>query len=192
MNAILATTDDFLLALKGTMPWTLLDDLKEISKMDMKFFREKTRGATIVMGYNTWLSLNETPLAGRGIHYIITSKKIESTNDVKYVTLEEFKNKYMKKEQNLWCIGGAMIYEKLIPYCENIYWNEIVINRRSFKRLVEHAPGQETLYLSKILKDILQTRGKASYVEISTQLMSDKNDSMIVYHHIMKKNTHKY
>lgn len=192
MNAILATTDDFLLALKGTMPWTLLDDLKEISKMDMKFFREKTRGATIVMGYNTWLSLNETPLAGRGIHYIITSKKIESTNDVKYVTLEEFKNKYMKKEQNLWCIGGAMIYEKLIPYCENIYWNEIVINRRSFKRLVEHAPGQEKLYLSKILKDILQTRGKASYVEISTQLMSDKNDSMIVYHHIMKKNTHKY
>lgn len=192
MNAILATTDDFLLALKGTMPWTLLDDLKEISKMDMKFFREKTRGATIVMGYNTWLSLNETPLAGRGIHYIITSKKIESTNDVKYVTLEEFKNKYMKKEQNLWCIGGAMIYEKLIPYCENIYWNEIVINRRSFKRLVEHAPGQEKLYLSKILKDILQTRGKASYVEISTQMISDKNDSMIVYHHIMKKNTHKY
>ena len=192
MNAILATTDDFLLALKGTMPWTLLDDLKEISKMDMKFFREKTRGATIVMGYNTWLSLNETPLAGRGIHYIITSKKIESTNDVKYVTLEEFKNKYMKKEQNLWCIGGAMIYEKLIPYCENIYWNEIIINRRSFKRLVEHAPGQEKLYLSKILKDILQTRGKASYVEISTQMISDKNNSMIVYHHIMKKNTHKY
>lgn len=192
MNAILATTDDFLLALKGTMPWTLLKDLKEISKMDMKFFREKTRGATIVMGYNTWLSLNETPLAGRGTHYIITSKKIESTNNVKYVTLEEFKNKYMKKEQNLWCIGGATIYEKLIPYCENIYWNEIIINRRSFKRLVEHSPGHEKLYLSKILKDILQTRGKASYNEISTQLVSDKNDSLIVYHHIMKKNTHKY
>ena len=192
MNAILATTDDFLLALKGTMPWTLLEDLKEISKMDMKFFRERTRGANIVMGYNTWTSLNETPLPGRGTHYIITSKKLESTDKIKYITLEEFKNKYMNKEQNLWCIGGAMIYEKLIPYCENIYWNEIIINKRSFKRLVEHATGREKLYLSKTLKDVLQTRGKASYVEISTQLMSDKNDSMIVYHHIMKKNNHKY
>ena len=117
---------------------------------------------------------------------------ISSTDKIKFLTLEEFKNKYMYKEHNLWCIGGAMIYEKLIPYCENIYWNEIIVNKRSFKRLVEYAPTHEKLFLNKTLKDILQTRGKASYVEINTHLMSDKNDSMIVYHHIVKKNNHKY
>lgn len=192
MNAILATTDNFLLALKGTMPWTLLDELKEISKMDMKFFREKTREASIVMGYNTWLSLNETPLPGRGTHYIITTKKLNSTDKIKFVTLEDFKNKYMNKETNLWCIGGAMIYEKLIPYCDNIYWNEIIIKRRCFKRLLEHASANEKLFLNKTLKNILLTRGKASYAEINTYMMSDKNNSMIVYHHIVRNHLHKY
>ena len=34
-------------------------------KEDMKFFRETTRGHTVVMGSNTWKSLGEKPLPNR-------------------------------------------------------------------------------------------------------------------------------
>ena len=185
MNAILATTHDFMLALRGTMPWTLSDNFKDISKMDMSFFRKMTKGANLVMGYNTWLSLNEQTLPGRRLHIIITSKEIESTDKVKYVTLEEFKKTYMKME-NLWCIGGAKLYSELIPHCEDIYWNELNLHKRNYNKLIGCSPKSERLFLDKTLKNFLQTRGGASYKEMETVLMSDGNQSFITYHHIRK------
>ena len=57
MKAIFATTQDYLLGLRGTMPWALTDEYKEIGKLDMDYFKEITREAKVVMGYNTWKSL---------------------------------------------------------------------------------------------------------------------------------------
>ena len=41
------------------------NDLLFHIKEDMKFFKEKTLGCKIVMGYNTWLSLPNKPLPDR-------------------------------------------------------------------------------------------------------------------------------
>ena len=185
MNAILATTHDFMLALRGTMPWTLSDDFDTISKMDMSFFRKMTKGANLVMGYNTWLSLHEQTLPGRGIHFVITSKKIESTDKVKFMTLDEFKKNHIDME-NLWCIGGAKLYSALIPYCNDVYWNELTLQKRKYNKLIGCSPKNERLFLDKTLKNFLQTRGGASYKEMETVLMSDGNHSFITYHHMRK------
>ena len=73
MKAIFATTQNFLLGLDGTMPWCLSEDYNELGRMDMDYFKEITKNAKVVMGYNTWLSLGEKPLKGRKEHFIITS-----------------------------------------------------------------------------------------------------------------------
>lgn len=187
MNAILATTQDFLLALKGTMPWTLSEDLKEISKMDMSFFRKMTKGAKIVMGYNTWKSLNKKPLPGRDVHYIITSKKLISTDNVKYITLKDFKANHMN-EPNLWCIGGAKLYSELIPLCKDIYWNEIIITKKKYNKLLGSSTKRERLFLDDSLKYFLKTRGNASCAEIEAYYVSDGKDSYIMYHHLSNLN----
>lgn len=187
MNAILATTYDFLLALKGTMPWTLSEDLKDISKMDMSFFRKMTKGSKLVMGYNTWLSLNETPLPGRDTHYIITSKKLESTDKIKFLSLKEFKENHIN-ETNLWCIGGAKLYSELIPLCKEVYWNEIIIAKKKYNKLIGNATKKERLFLDESLKNFLKTRGNASYAELESYYVSDGKESYIMYHHFSNLN----
>ena len=54
---------------------------------DMKFFRKITMGENVVMGYNTYQSL----LNGKGIlegrhHYVLTSKQLENTEQVTFVS----------------------------------------------------------------------------------------------------------
>lgn len=183
MNAILATTDDFMLALDGTMPWTLSDDFKEISKRDMSFFRKMTKGANIVMGFNTWKSMGEKPLPGRGTHYIITKKKYKSTDKVKFLNLGDFKNNHLE-ENDLWCIGGAMIYNELIPYCKNVYWNEIHLDKEKRQKLLKRFSSSSKLFLDDTLKNILKTRETSFYIDIETILESDKNGSYIMYHNL--------
>ncbi len=47
---------------EGKLPWPRN---AEFAKADMKFFREYTMGKTIIMGYNTWVSIGKKPLPGR-------------------------------------------------------------------------------------------------------------------------------
>lgn len=184
MNAILATTDDFMLALNGTMPWTLIDDFKDISKMDMKFFRTMTKGANIVMGYNTWKSMGEKTLPGRGTHYIITRKNLKSEEDnIIFLPLNKFKEEYVN-EENLWCIGGAMIYSELIPYCKNIYWNELILESNKRSKLMERLSSSSKIFLDETLRKILKTQDIASYVDLETRVECDGNGSLLAYHHI--------
>ena len=114
MKAIFATTQDYLLGLRGTMPWALTDEYKEIGKLDMDYFKEITREAKVVMGYNTWLSLGENPLKGRKEHFIITTKKDLTHDDerVKFIDLKTFLKKYSKED--IICIGGGQIYKELL------------------------------------------------------------------------------
>ena len=183
MNAILATTDDFMLALNGTMPWALSDDFKTISKMDMSFFRKMTKGANIVMGYNTWVSMGEKTLPGRGMHYIITRKNLKSRKNVIFLPLNKFKENHLNID-NLWCIGGGMIYSELIPYCQNVYWNELILESNKRSKLLERFSSSSKVFLDETLKKILKTQDIASYVDLETQVECDGEGSLIAYHHI--------
>ena len=108
MKAIFATTQNFLLGLDGTMPWCLSEDYNELGRMDMDYFKEITKNAKVVMGYNTWLSLGEKPLKGRKEHFIITTKKGLTHDDerVKFLDLKTFIKKYAFDEEII-CIGGG-------------------------------------------------------------------------------------
>ena len=81
------------------------NDLLFKMKEDMKFFREKTKDNTVVMGYNTWLSLGSKPLPKRE-NIVLTNEKIEGVKTSN--NLQKLLCDY--KEKDLYIIGGAYVY----------------------------------------------------------------------------------
>ena len=87
------------------------NDLLFKMKEDMKFFREKTKDNIIIMGYNTWLSLNEKELPNRK-NIVLTNENIlnvETSNDI-FKTI----SKYEKEDKDIYIIGGAYVYNECL------------------------------------------------------------------------------
>ena len=75
MKAIFATTQGKLLGLGGTMPWCHHECFAEIGKMDMSYFKEITKEANVVMGYNTWVSMGQKPLKVERLTTLLQGRK---------------------------------------------------------------------------------------------------------------------
>ncbi|MGN0502190.1 MAG: dihydrofolate reductase [Ruminococcus sp.] len=88
---------------------------------DLRFFKEKTVGKTVIMGKNTLLSLPEQkPLANRRNIVLSTSLK---END--FIVCKDLKSLFEKikdyDSDELFVIGGEQIYRLLLPYCSTAY-----------------------------------------------------------------------
>ena len=89
--------------------------------LDMKFFREKTAGTTVCMGYNTLLSFpGGNPLKNRT--NIVLWPGGEKREDCTIVgSLDELKSVLDGyKDEEIFVIGGAMFYRTMLPYCESV------------------------------------------------------------------------
>ena len=88
---------------------------------DMKHFRETTSGKVVVMGSNTLLSFPEgKPLKNRT--NIVLWPGGEKREDCTVVqSLEELFSEIKKyPPQDVFVVGGAMMYRTLLPYCEEV------------------------------------------------------------------------
>ncbi|MBU1062683.1 dihydrofolate reductase [Patescibacteria group bacterium] len=89
---------------------------------DMRHFREITTGHVIIMGKNTFHSINDNPLPNR-INIIITrDKKFLAQNCLIANSIEE--SIELAKKQNkgeIFFIGGSQIYEQAIPFVNKLY-----------------------------------------------------------------------
>lgn len=86
---------------------------------DMKHFREVTAGKTVVMGSNTLLSFPEgKPLKNRT--NIVLWPGGEKREDCVVVgSLEELFSEVKKyPQEDVFLLGGAMMYRTLLPYCD--------------------------------------------------------------------------
>ena len=92
----------------GALPWHLPEDLK--------LFRERTTGSTVVMGRRTWESLPERfrPLPGR-TNVVLTSdpgwsaegaRRAGSVDDV------------LAEPGAVWVIGGGAVYAAFLPHAD--------------------------------------------------------------------------
>ena len=92
---------------------------------DLKMFKEKTSGHTIIMGRKTFESLGRI-LPNR--HHVILCNDMEMNIDDENVEvledISDLKN-YMEDENENFVIGGATIYRLLMPYCKKMYITEI-------------------------------------------------------------------
>lgn len=87
---------------------------------DMKFFRETTTGKVVVMGRKTLESFpNKRPLKNRTNIVITRQKDYKVDGAVVLHSVEEALD-YLKqfKSEDIYVIGGASIYEQMLPYCD--------------------------------------------------------------------------
>ena len=117
LSIIVAKAKNNIIGKDNSMLWKLPDDLKR--------FKEKTSGHTIIMGRKTFESLGGI-LPDR--KHIILSRNPDFNIDsdcVKVVhSLLELQD-YMDDEEEHFVIGGAIIYNLLMPYCKKMYVTQL-------------------------------------------------------------------
>ena len=87
---------------------------------DMKFFRQTTLNKVVVMGSNTLRSFpNGNPLKNRV--NVVLSTTVQRDDAVIAKSIPEL-FKLLKKypSDEIFVIGGAMLYKALLPYCESV------------------------------------------------------------------------
>jgi dihydrofolate reductase len=103
------------LGYKNDLIWHLPDDLK--------FFREKTTGKTIVMGYNTFLSLPK--LLPNRKHIVLSSDKLDIKDVTSFTNLEDLIKFIKEIDEEVFIIGGASIYKQFIGLVDKMYLTEV-------------------------------------------------------------------
>jgi len=144
INIIYATTHDNIFCLKDrlNLPWS---NIKE----DIRFFRKMTINNTIIMGRQTFNSLNNKPLLNR--ENIIISNTLINQQDDKFKiskSLDEAINTSLN--DNIFIIGGMnLINEALLrDDIDNIYLNKIKLkNNKIISNPVYYTP-EIPLYLN--------------------------------------------
>ena len=92
----------------------------------MRYFKKKTIGHAILMGSRTFASLPKM-LEGRR-HIVISSRLTEADlpKDVElFHSLTEAVEKYKNASEEIFVIGGGMVYAEMIPYAKKLYLTEI-------------------------------------------------------------------
>ena len=107
---------------KNSLPWKG-QKYKEIARRDMEHFKNVTEGKSVVMGYNTFESLNFKPLKNRLNHFIITSRDLPLNlpDNVIEINICDFIDKFKDSEEEVVCIGGSMLYDTLLKYSKVVY-----------------------------------------------------------------------
>ena len=116
LSIIVAKAKNNIIGKDNKMLWKLPDDLKR--------FKERTTGHTIIMGRKTFESLGGI-LPDR-MHIISRNPDFNIDSDyVKVVhSLLELQD-YMEDEEEHFVIGGAIIYNLLMPYCKKMYVTQL-------------------------------------------------------------------
>lgn len=90
---------------------------------DMKFFKEKTIGHTIIMRRKTFESLPK--LLPNRKHIVLTRNSIDNPNIEIYHSALEFLENYENSQEEIFNIGGASIYKELLDYTNKLYLTEV-------------------------------------------------------------------
>ena len=98
---------------KNALPWYLPADLKH--------FREKTTGKTIVMGLNTFKSVGERPLPNRKNVVLTDDKNYQAPEGVVLAHSIEEVLELTKNDGELMISGGAMVYKQFLPLAQRLY-----------------------------------------------------------------------
>ena len=117
LSIIVAKAKNNTIGKDNMIVWKLPDDLKR--------FKERTIGHTMIMGRKTFESLGGI-LPDR--KHIILSRNPDFNIDSDYVkvvhSLFEIEE-YINDEEEHFVIGGAIIYNLLMPYCNKMYVTQL-------------------------------------------------------------------
>ena len=89
---------------------------------DMKFFRETTMGHKVLMGRKTWESLTGKLL---GRTNIVVSRNHVTGADESVSDLKRFIEENRDTPEEIFVIGGGMVYFETLPYAKHLYLTEV-------------------------------------------------------------------
>ena len=114
----------------NTIPWLNdYSDLVDFKKITTECDSQQ-RLNVVIMGKNTWVSLNKKALPNR-LNIIISSTLTDSYNSLVFknleTCLETLKEQYFHKINKIFIIGGEQLYNEAIahPMCHQIYLTKI-------------------------------------------------------------------
>ena len=118
MNVIAAVSTDWGIGYKNGLLFHI--------PQDMKFFKEKTIGKTVIMGRKTLESLpGGNPLKGRTTLVLSTSKKSGEGYEA-FSSIKELLDKTESvSPDDIFVCGGQSVYKQLLPYCDTAYITKI-------------------------------------------------------------------
>lgn len=129
MKAIIAAVDkEWGIGKNGKIPWYF--------PTDFAWFKEHTKNAVVIMGYNTFAEIAEKfkyPESGKllpgRISYVISRKDIPSSKSVKigFTSVQEATADAEANypDRNIFYIGGAKIFEDAAPLVDRVYLTKI-------------------------------------------------------------------
>jgi dihydrofolate reductase len=101
---------------------------------DMKHFKDKTFGHTVIMGQTTFQSIGKALPKRKNIVLTLNpdykAENCEVSNDLKGIA-----EKYQDTDEEVFIIGGASIYKQFIQYASKLYLT-----------LVDDAPEADTFF----------------------------------------------
>ena len=96
--------------------------------LDMKFFRETTKGHVVCMGENTLLSFpGSKPLKNRTNIVLSQDESHNYEGVINVHTFEDFLAKMKEYSENdvVFVIGGASIYRQTLPYVDEVLLTKV-------------------------------------------------------------------
>ena len=116
MELIVAVYDDWGIGSDGTQPISL--------SADRKFFRETTRGATVIVGRRTVADFpGQKPLPGR-TNILLTRQGGDFPGFTLCPSPEEAAE-LAKNDEKVMVIGGGSIYRQMLPLCDRAYITKV-------------------------------------------------------------------
>ena len=120
ISLIAAFAEEGVIGKDGKIPWTLKEDLKH--------FRNKTEGCSVVMGRKTYESIGR-PLPNR--LNIVMTKNPKMLEGVKEVSSRKEALEIASSYSNeVFIIGGEIIYEEFLPMATKMYLTKIDIKTK--------------------------------------------------------------
>ena len=116
MEAIVAVYEDWGIGAEGTQPIAL--------SADRRFFREITKGACVIVGRRTLEDFpGGKPLPNR-VNLVLTGKDMKIPGATVIHTPVEAVKKAGEFERAM-VIGGASVYNQMLPHCNKVYVTKI-------------------------------------------------------------------
>ncbi len=114
LSLIVAIGPNNLIGNGNNLPWYYPEDLK--------YFKKVTLNHSVFMGYNTYLSIVDR--IGKALpnrkNYVLTYEETLSGGGIPIHSIDELPN-----DEEIFVIGGKMIYEMMLPYCDKLYITHI-------------------------------------------------------------------
>jgi dihydrofolate reductase len=108
--AIVAMSANRVIGREGKLPWHYPEDLK--------FFKRTTLGHPILMGRATFDSIGR-PLPGR--QNIVLSRTMAPREGVTVIREVSELSQVCGEAETVFVIGGARVFEELLPQCDGLY-----------------------------------------------------------------------